>query len=61
MKIIFSILGILAAKLARQDSLERFLSRRPHRRELIERNILPYRTEYEIKQDKELIGNRLTR
>jgi phosphatase and actin regulator 3 len=52
---------ILAAKVQRSDSLEKFLSRRPEKRLLIDLNILPSRSEYEIQQDKTIIGNRLTR
>lgn len=57
--IVFS--GSLAAKVRRQDSLARFLSNRPAKRELIERNILPVKSEKEMLEDRQIIGIRLNR
>jgi hypothetical protein len=51
----------LAAKIRRQDSLARFLSQRPHRRELIERNILPVKSDKERQDDKQYISGKLNR
>ncbi|XP_067677490.1 phosphatase and actin regulator 1-like isoform X2 [Haliotis asinina] len=51
----------LAAKVARQDSLARFLNNRPSRRELIEKNIIPNKSENEKQTDREAIGSKLTR
>ena len=53
--------GILAAKVQRQDSLARFLSQRPQRKELIERNILPHESEHERHQHRAIIGTKLNR
>ncbi|XP_046364159.2 phosphatase and actin regulator 4-like isoform X3 [Haliotis rufescens] len=51
----------LAAKVARQDSLARFLNNRPSRRELIEKNIIPNKSANEKQTDREAIGSKLTR
>jgi len=53
--------GILASKVERRDSLARFLRNRPSRRELIERNIIPSKTDAERQRDRHLIGYRLNR
>ena len=45
----------------RQDSLARFLNNRPGKRELIDRNILPVKSEKEIQDDRNIIGVRLNR
>lgn len=55
------LLGILAAKVERRDSLARFLSNRPARRDLIERNIIPSRSDTERQQERYQIGHRLNR
>ena len=52
--------GILAAKVQRQDSLARFLSQRPNRKELVERNIIPV-SEMERQEQKVFINNKLNR
>ncbi|XP_060606243.1 phosphatase and actin regulator 2-like isoform X3 [Ruditapes philippinarum] len=51
----------LAAKVARQDSLARFLSNRPSRQELEAKNIIPNKSEDEIHQDRQAIGSKLIR
>lgn len=51
----------LGAKVARHDSLARFLNNRPSRRELVEKNIIPTKTEKEKQEDREAIGTKLTR
>ncbi|KAL5016476.1 hypothetical protein ScPMuIL_006065 [Solemya velum] len=51
----------LAAKVARQDSLARFLSNRPTRTELVEKNIIPSKSEEEKQVDKHQIGSKLIR
>ncbi|XP_045158651.1 phosphatase and actin regulator 3-like isoform X2 [Mercenaria mercenaria] len=51
----------LAAKVARQDSLARFLSNRPSRQELVAKNIIPNKSEDEIHQDRQAIGSKLIR
>lgn len=51
----------LAAKVARQDSLAKLLSNRPNRQNLIERNIIHYKTEEERLADRKIIGNKLNR
>ncbi|XP_033737690.1 phosphatase and actin regulator 1-like isoform X2 [Pecten maximus] len=51
----------LAAKVARQDSLARFLSNRPSHNELIEKNIIPSESEDEKQVQRSNIGNKLTR
>ena len=53
--------GILAAKVQRQDSLARFLSQRPQRKELVERNILPNESERERNEQRQHIGSKLNR
>ncbi|ELT89603.1 hypothetical protein CAPTEDRAFT_77116, partial [Capitella teleta] len=50
----------LAAKVHRQDSLARFLSQRPNRKELVERNILPLPENDRI-EIKLSINNKLNR
>lgn len=55
------ISGSLAAKVARQDSLARFLSNRPSRQELEAKNIIPNKSEDEIHQDRQAIGSKLIR
>lgn len=52
--------GILAAKVQRQDSLARFLSNRPNRKELVEKNIIPV-SEKERAERRQYIGNKLNR
>lgn len=59
--LVFLFVGILAAKVERRDSLARFLRNRPARRDLVERNIIPSRTDAERQQDRNLIGYRLSR
>lgn len=51
----------LAAKVHRQDSLARFLERRPVRQELINKNILPTRSESDRMHERERIGHALQR
>ena len=51
----------LAAKVRRQDSLALFLSNRPCQRELIDRNIIPSRTEQDKQDIREKIGLQLSR
>ena len=53
--------GSLASKVARQDSLARFLSNRPTRRELVDKNIIPDKSEDQIHQDRQAIGTKLIR
>jgi len=55
------ILGRLAAKIARKDSLALKLSLRPDRDELIARNIIRVVSEKEIQETKEAIGAKLIR
>lgn len=55
-----SSVGILAAKVRRQDSLARFLSQRPNRKELMDRNIIPV-PEVERQEQKMFINNKLNR
>ncbi|KAL3867754.1 hypothetical protein ACJMK2_040606 [Sinanodonta woodiana] len=54
-------LSSLATKVARQDSLARFLSNRPSHQELVEKNIIPAKTEQEIHEDRQAIGSKLIR
>ncbi|XP_074640595.1 phosphatase and actin regulator 2-like isoform X2 [Tubulanus polymorphus] len=51
----------LAVKVARKDSLARFLSTRPDRRVLIEKNIIPSKSDEEKQQIKEHVESKLTR
>ncbi|XP_050402310.1 phosphatase and actin regulator 1 isoform X3 [Patella vulgata] len=51
----------LASKVARQDSLARFLSNRPTQKDLIEKNIIPNQSDREKQESKEAIGTKLTR
>ncbi|KAH9495140.1 Phosphatase and actin regulator 2 [Bulinus truncatus] len=51
----------LAAKVARNDSLARFLESRPSKNELEAKNIIPIQTELEKKELREAIGSKLTR
>ncbi|CAL1529504.1 unnamed protein product [Lymnaea stagnalis] len=51
----------LAAKVARNDSLARFLESRPSKHELVAKNIIPAQTENEKKELREAIGSKLTR
>ncbi|XP_052775651.1 phosphatase and actin regulator 2-like isoform X2 [Mya arenaria] len=51
----------LAAKVARQDSLARFLSNRPSRQELVEKNIIPYKSDDQIHKERAEIGSKLIR
>jgi len=51
----------LAAKVARQDSLAKFLNNRPDKTDLIERNIIHYKSEEERLADRKIIGNKLNR
>ncbi|BFY99667.1 hypothetical protein BsWGS_02707 [Bradybaena similaris] len=51
----------LAAKVARNDSLARFLESRPSKNELVAKNIIPAQTETEKKELREAIGTKLTR
>ena len=53
--------GSLAAKVARQDSLARFLSNRPTKQDLEEKNIIPMQSEQEKADLREQIGSKLTR
>ncbi|XP_052088342.1 phosphatase and actin regulator 1-like isoform X3 [Mytilus californianus] len=54
-------LSSLAAKVARQDSLAKFLSSRPTRRELVEKNIIHSVSEDQDKERRSAIGTALTR
>ncbi|ESP01264.1 hypothetical protein LOTGIDRAFT_94754, partial [Lottia gigantea] len=49
------------SKVARQDSLARFLSNRPTKNDLIEKNIIPNKSDREKQQTKEAIESKLTR
>lgn len=51
----------LAAKVARNDSLARFLESRPTKIELEAKNIIPVQSETEKKELREAIGSKLTR
>ncbi|GFR82203.1 phosphatase and actin regulator 1 [Elysia marginata] len=51
----------LAAKVARNDSLARFLESRPSKVELEAKNIIPVQSETEKKELREAIGSKLTR
>ncbi|PVD23754.1 hypothetical protein C0Q70_17027 [Pomacea canaliculata] len=51
----------LASKVARQDSLARFLSNRPTQRDLVDKNIIPSHSEQEKADLREQIGSKLTR
>ena len=51
----------LIARIQRQDSLARFLNNRPIRQELIDRNILPMKSEREMQDERNIIGIRLNR
>ncbi|BFZ16520.1 hypothetical protein BsWGS_19559 [Bradybaena similaris] len=51
----------LAAKVARNDSLARFLESRPSKNELVAKNIIPAQTETEKRELREAIGSQLTR
>ncbi|XP_052257847.1 phosphatase and actin regulator 1-like isoform X4 [Dreissena polymorpha] len=51
----------LAAKVARHDSLAIFLSNRPSRQELVEKNIIPVKSEDQIHHDRAEIGSKLIR
>lgn len=51
----------LAAKVARQDSLARFLSNRPSFQELVDKNIIPDKSEDQVHQDRQAIGTKLIR
>ena len=53
--------GSLASKVARQDSLARFLSNRPTKQDLEEKNIIPTQSEMEKANMREQIGSKLTR
>lgn len=56
-----TITSTLASKVARQDSLARFLSNRPTRRELVDKNIIPDKSEDQIHHDRQAIGSKLIR
>lgn len=51
----------LAAKVARQDSLARFLSNRPTKRDLLDKNIIPSQSDEEKADLRSQIGSKLTR
>ncbi|XP_061191458.1 phosphatase and actin regulator 4B-like isoform X2 [Saccostrea echinata] len=51
----------LAAKVARQDSLARFLSNRPSRTELVEKNIIQEKSILQKTEDRNAIGSKLIR
>jgi len=51
----------LASKVERKDSLARFLNNRPQRKELVEKNILPTKSEEEKAEDRREIGSKLFR
>lgn len=57
----FCFTDMLAAKIARKDSLALKLSLRPDRDELIARNIIRVVSEKEIQETKEQIGAKLIR
>ena len=57
----FYFAGELAARVRRQDSLARFLNNRPHRRELVERNILFNQSDREREEERHHIGITLNR
>lgn len=56
-----SVLGKLAAKIARKDSLALKLALRPDRDELIARNIIRVVSDQEQQETKEAIGAKLIR
>ena len=53
--------GSLAAKVARQDSLAKFLSSRPSHRELVEKNIIHSVSDEQDRERRNAIGTALTR
>ncbi|XP_048763907.2 phosphatase and actin regulator 4B-like isoform X2 [Ostrea edulis] len=55
------VVSSLAAKVARQDSLARFLSNRPSRIELVEKNIIQEKTISQKVEDRHAIGSKLIR
>lgn len=55
------VLGTLAQKVLRKDSLAIKLSNRPSKRELEEKNILPMQTDEERLESRLQIGTKLTR
>lgn len=55
------VMNSLAAKVARKDSLEKLLTHRSSRKELVERNIIPMQTDQERAETREEISNRLER
>lgn len=55
------LVGRLAAKIARKDSLALKLAMRPDRQELIDRNILQVQSDKERQETKEAVGARLIR
>lgn len=59
--VVMLLAGSLASKVARQDSLARFLSNRPTQRDLVDKNIIPSHSEQEKADLREQIGSKLTR
>lgn len=55
------IAASLAAKVARQDSLARFLRNRPTRIELVEKNIIQEKSSTQKVEDRNAIGSKLIR
>lgn len=55
------IWGILASKVERRDSLAKFLSNRPAKVDLIQRNIIPIKSDAERLEDRNIIGRKLNR
>ena len=53
--------GDLQAKIQRRDSLARFLNQRPHRIELVQRNIIPLKSDEDRMEDRNMIGSKLNR
>lgn len=51
----------LAAKVSRQDSLAQFLKNRPSHQELVDKNIIPFKSEDQLHQDRVAIGSKLIR
>ncbi|KAK3091201.1 hypothetical protein FSP39_017913 [Pinctada imbricata] len=54
-------LSLLASKVARQDSLARFLNNRPSHRELVDKNIIPETTAEKKAEMRDAIGSKLIR
>lgn len=58
---VFTDSGDREAIIRRRDSLSRFLLQRPQKIELVERNILPVKSEEDRIGDRHMIGTKLNR